>query len=238
MIFLQDAPSQSILDVRQNFKSAYVSINAMQLVQFISGSASGIFRHIRALFKTCSGIRVSPAYSEPWHIPITKHIQPPRCIHNTILNIFTKVPSWTFDTVLNAPISYRCYLTSRVTLRYLRDILACLRLIQQYLFLLSHIKNPSIFRKILLQPTQVCFKHYTQYLGRFKVILNPGLFRHVMFQAYSVIFTTLDIFRPFAHIRLRFGCFRHIQNPGTARRIHVYQGTFKTHGLFRHIQHR
>ena len=52
------------------------------------------------------------AYSEPWHIPITKHIQTPRYIHNTILNIFTKAPSCTFDTVLNAPVFYRCYLIS------------------------------------------------------------------------------------------------------------------------------
>ena len=42
-----------------------------------------------------------------------------RYIHNTILNIFTKASSWTFDIVLNAPLFYRCYLTSRVTLPYL-----------------------------------------------------------------------------------------------------------------------
>ena len=40
-------------------------------------------------------------------------------IHNIILNIFTKAPSWTFDTVLNAPVFYKCYLTYRITLRYL-----------------------------------------------------------------------------------------------------------------------
>ena len=60
---------------------------------------------------------VSLAYSKPWHISITKHIQTLRYIHNTILNIFTKAQSCTFDTVLNAPVFYRCYLTSRVTLR-------------------------------------------------------------------------------------------------------------------------
>ena len=42
------------------------------------------------------------AYLEPWHILIAKHIRTPRYIHNTILNIFTKALSWTFDTVLNA----------------------------------------------------------------------------------------------------------------------------------------
>ena len=60
---------------------------------------------------------VSLVYSEPWHIPITKHFNTKRYIHNTILNIFTKASSWTFDTVLNAPVFFRCYLTSRVTLR-------------------------------------------------------------------------------------------------------------------------
>ena len=44
---------------------------------------------------------VSLAYSEPWHILITKHIQTPRYLHNTILNIFTKTPSWTFNRVLD-----------------------------------------------------------------------------------------------------------------------------------------
>ena len=44
---------------------------------------------------------VSLAYLEPWQILITKYIQTPRYIHNAILNIFTKAPSWTFNTVLN-----------------------------------------------------------------------------------------------------------------------------------------
>ena len=58
--------------------------------------------HTHAYKEPC----VSLAYSEPWHIPITKHIQTQRHIHNTILNIFSKVPSWAFDTVLNAPPFY------------------------------------------------------------------------------------------------------------------------------------
>ena len=52
------------------------------------------------------------AYSDRWHILIAKHIQTRRYIHNTILNSFTKAPSWTFDTVINVPLFYRCYLTS------------------------------------------------------------------------------------------------------------------------------
>ena len=59
-------------------------------------------------------------YSEPWYIPITKDIPNLRYIHNTTLNIFTIAPSWTFNTVLNATFFYRCYLTSRVPLRYLK----------------------------------------------------------------------------------------------------------------------
>ena len=101
---------------------------------------------------------VSLAYSEPWHILITKHIQTPRYIHNIILKIFTKAPSWPFNTVLNMShlISYKCYLTSRVTLQcllpYILDIvLAYLRLIQP-IYSRSGIKNPSIFRNIPLQP--------------------------------------------------------------------------------------
>ena len=73
------------------------------------------FRHIQ----TNSSIvqEHNHTYSEPWHIRITKHIQTPRYIHNTILNIFAKAPSWNFDTVLNAPLFYRCYQISRVTLQ-------------------------------------------------------------------------------------------------------------------------
>ena len=101
----------------------------------------------------CSEPRVLLAYSEPWHISIKKHIQTSRYIHNTILNIFTKAPSWTFDTVPNVLLFYRWYLTSRVTLRrylltlYFRHMLAYSVLIQSYLFLLRYIKNPIIFRK-------------------------------------------------------------------------------------------
>ena len=70
----------------------------------ILSSVSGIFRSIRALFKSILKHIQKRVY--PWHVSITKHIQAPRYIHNTILNIFTKAPSWTFDTVLNAPLSY------------------------------------------------------------------------------------------------------------------------------------
>ena len=94
---------------------------------------------------------VSLAYSEPWHILITKHIQTPRYIHNTIFNIFTKAPSWTFDAVLNAPLSLKdaLYFTVSLTL-YFRHILAFSRFIQSHI-LLRHTKNSSILKNILLQ---------------------------------------------------------------------------------------
>ena len=76
--------------------------------------SSIIQEHTHAYSEVCASL----AYSNPWHISITKHIQTLRYIHNTILNIFVKVQYCTFDTVLNAPVFYRCYLTSRVTLRY------------------------------------------------------------------------------------------------------------------------
>ena len=60
--------------------------------------SSIIQEHTHAYSEPC----VSLACLEPWHIPITKHIQAPNYINNTILNIFTKA-SWTFDAVLNAP---------------------------------------------------------------------------------------------------------------------------------------
>ena len=72
------------------------------------------FRHIQTYASIAE--ERTHAYSELWHIPITKYIQNPRHVHNTVSNIFTKAPSWTFNTVLNAPLFYRCYLTSRVTL--------------------------------------------------------------------------------------------------------------------------
>ena len=62
---------------------------------------------------------VSLAYSKSLPIPIKKHIQTQWYIHNAILNILTKAQYWTFDTVLNASRFYGCYLTPRVTLRYL-----------------------------------------------------------------------------------------------------------------------
>ena len=63
---------------------------------------STIQEHTHAYSEPC----VFLAYSEPWHIPVTKHIQISRYIDNTILNIFSKATSWKFDTVLNAPVSY------------------------------------------------------------------------------------------------------------------------------------
>ena len=86
----------------------------------VLGSDSGMFRHIQSLFKSIfthiQELSVFLAYSKLQNIPITKHIQTLRYIHNTILNNFTKARSWP-DAVLNATLFYKCYLTSRVTLR-------------------------------------------------------------------------------------------------------------------------
>ena len=84
------------------------------------------------------------------------YIQSTKYIHNSIFKIFTKVPSWTLDTNMNATLFCRCCLTPKVTFRYLEcyisDIfLAYSRLIQPYLVLLRQIKKPGVFRKLLVQ---------------------------------------------------------------------------------------
>ena len=93
---------------------------SLQSSASVLGSASDIFRHIQALFKNIFthsetfcvlsifktlAFYYHKAYLNLWYIP------------DTMLNIFTKAQSWKFDSVLNAPVFYRCYLTSRVTLR-------------------------------------------------------------------------------------------------------------------------
>ena len=115
-LFLQDAHSQTI--AWWDSKYAYV-----QVLLGLHSYCWFCFRHIQ----TYSGIiqdhihaylelSVSLAYLKPWDIPITKYIQTLRYTHNTILNIFTKAQSWTFDANLNAPLFYICYLTYIVTL--------------------------------------------------------------------------------------------------------------------------
>ena len=137
---------------------------------YLLQACSDIFKHYSRAYSRLSEFSVSLAYSKPWHIPITKHIQTLRYIHNTTLNIFTKAQSRTFDTNLNGPFFYRCYLTSRVTLHifklYLRIIQAYSRLIQPYLVLLKHVKSPGIFGAFSFSHNQAYSKRYTQYLGR------------------------------------------------------------------------
>ena len=124
----------------------------------ILGSVSGIFRYIQALFKSILTHIHNHVYH--WHIQnpgiflSQRMFRTPMYFPNTILNIFTKPPSWLFDTVLNGPLFYRCYLASIVTLQwsYFRHTQAYSRLIQPYLVFSRHIKNPGISRNILLKP--------------------------------------------------------------------------------------
>ena len=60
------------------------------------------YSDISSIIQECAHIYSEPCVSLPNSEP--RHIQTPRCIYNTILNIFTKAPSCTFDTVLNAPL--------------------------------------------------------------------------------------------------------------------------------------
>ena len=76
------------------------------------------FRHIQAYSSIIKRQTHIQNLLYPWHIYnpgifISQGIfrlQNIFIIHNTILNVFTKAPSWTFDIVLNAPFSYRCIL--------------------------------------------------------------------------------------------------------------------------------
>ena len=124
---------------------------------FSKSSASGKFRHIPALFKSILTHIQNLLY--PWCIQnlayfYHKEYSDSTVYSNTLLNIFTKAQSWTFDTVLNVPVFfYRCCLTSRVTLRlYFRYIDAYSRLTLPYLILLRDSKSPAIFIDILVQP--------------------------------------------------------------------------------------
>ena len=126
--------------------------------------------HIHAYSEIC----VSLACSEPWHIPVTGHAQTPRYIHNTISNISAKASFRIFDTVLNAPVSYRCYLTSGVNLRsltlYFRHTWRA-QDIQPYLFSLGILRTLAYLGAYSFSHTQEYSKHYTWYLGRLKVQL-------------------------------------------------------------------
>ena len=150
-LFLQDAPSCTILDVGQDSKYAYVSISATYLAllfQVLLQACSYIFEHYsRAYSRTLRSFCVLG--TKPCRILITKHIQTLRYIHNTILNIFTKAQSWTFDANLNAPLIYRCYLTSRATL---------------------HIFN------VIFQNFSSIFKTYSSIFSPLKACMSPGIF--------------------------------------------------------------
>ena len=130
--------------------------------------SSIIQEHTHAYSEPCLFL----VYSEPWYIFITDHIQTPRYIHNTILNIFHKssiLVVWYSSEY--AFLLKMLYFTVFLTL-YFRHILACSRFIQPYLVLLRHIRNPSILKNILLQrysgifqTLHIIFRQIQRYLG-------------------------------------------------------------------------
>ena len=124
------------------------------------------FRHIQTNWYIIQGSAhtysepcISLVYSKPRHIPVTKHIQTPRCIHNAILNIFTKAASWAFDTVLSAP--SRITLLLSLTLHF-RNIHPYLRLIQSYLVLSWKLAlGMSLITFLAFLLFHSIFNHYT-----------------------------------------------------------------------------
>ena len=108
-------------------------------IRHIQSYSSITQEHTHAYAEPC----VFLAYSETRQIPITKHIQVPRYIHNTILNIFTIPPSWTFDTVLHASV-FRT--PPYLGMLYFRHILP-----QLYLPIFRYILADSGISRILAQ---------------------------------------------------------------------------------------
>ena len=111
-----------------------------------------------------------------------------------------------FDAVLNAPLFYRCYLTSRITLCIFSVIFQTYsRLIQPYLVLLRHIKSPGILRNILLLPysgifqtLQTIFSHSWVYSCILRHIQNTWFI-----QAYLEPETYLVSFQHIIQVLLR-----------------------------------
>ena len=119
----------------------------VQTFKFYSRAHSRIFRisSLPDIFRTQHTGRKLNVYKTFSLRPVSmrKHIQTPRYIHNTILDISIKASSQAFDTVLNASLFYRCYLTSRVTLESL---------------LMLHFRNSGIFKTY-----SVIFSHVETY---------------------------------------------------------------------------
>ena len=119
----------------------------------ILSSVSGIFRHIWESLKSIL------THIQNFLYP--SHIQNPgiflsqstfRYIHKTILNNFTKAPSWTFDTVLNVPLSVKDTILHRVFNIIFQTYSGILKIYSAIFVLVKIcIKNPSILKNILLQ---------------------------------------------------------------------------------------
>ena len=123
----------------------------------ILGSVADIFRYIRAFLTSMLAHIKNLVY--PWHIHIPgiflsqsifrlKDIS--IILFSQKLHLGRLIQLWCIFLL------YRCYLTSRITLRYLlafyfRHFRTYSRIIQKHSFLLRHIENPDIFRTVVLQ---------------------------------------------------------------------------------------
>ena len=114
------------------------------------------FKHILAYYSRAYS-SIFRTFVYPWNIQTT------RCIRNTILNIFTRAPSWMFDTVLNAPIlsilsNFQSDFTATLCFRHIQ---ACSRFIQSYSVLLRHTKRALAYiGTFCFSNTQKCSKGY------------------------------------------------------------------------------
>ena len=204
------------------------------LFRYIQTYSTIIQEHTHPYSEPC----VSRPNSEPRHIPITKHVQTPRYIQNTILNIFIQQLYLRHLIQFWMRFFYRCYLTSRVTnftvslTLYFIHIRAYSRLMAFLeTFCFRHILNAthniyadsSMFRFPAYLGT-LCFRHIRPYLQCSTywgyIFADSGIFqilpRHIenpwLIQTYLKQYIYLVNFRHFIQVLCTFWTlFRQIQ---------------------------
>ena len=209
----------------------------------ILGSVSDIFGHIRELFKSI--LRHIQYLLYPWHILITKHIQAPRYIHNTILNILTKVRSSTFNTVLNAPLSLKDAILSGVSNNIFQKYSSILKIYAAIFIFVKAYQEPQyikedfaseILRHTLnathnIQADSTLFSD-PAYLDTlcFSYIQSYNV-RHILkyLPTFSYILVDSGIFRMLAQLDM----FIYIKAYSEAM---AYSAIFRTVGIFRQFQ--
>ena len=163
--------------------------------RYIQAYSTIIQEHTHPYSEPC----VSLPDSEPRHIPITKHVQTPRYIHNTILNIFIHQLCLRHLIQFWMRFFYKCYLTSRVT-NFTVSLTLYFIHIRAYLRLTAFLET-FCFRHILNATHNI---YADSSIFRFPAYLGTLCFRYT--RPYSILGT---LFRYYAHSEPYLGRFRH-----------------------------